>query len=290
MMDSKFETVAITGVSGYLGNLLRDRLADDGFRIIHLGRKPSGGEFRFYSLEGSPSPDLLEGVDTLIHCAYDMNVRRESDIWRINVDGTGRLLDCALSAGVRRTIVLSSMSAFNGTRQLYGQSKLQIENHARGIGAISVRPGIVYGPTAGGMAGALSTITRLPVVPVVAARSYQFTLHEDDFAAAIVALVRSNRESVDPIGLANPSPVPFREFIRGLARYRRGTCPTISINWRLVLAALRAVESLGIDLPFRADSLLGLANPAPFVPNLQIWDTLGIHLRRFGQPVPSSRY
>ncbi|MGO8870853.1 MAG: hypothetical protein ACLQPH_05525 [Acidimicrobiales bacterium] len=51
-------------------------------------------------------------------------------------------------------------------------------------------------------------------------------------------------------------------------------------------AGLRLAERLGEPLPFRADSLLGLAHPAPSVPNLEVLDGLGVSLRRFGQPVP----
>ncbi len=286
MTDSGIRTVAITGSSGYLGGLLRDRLVEDGLRVISLSRTNIGSESRRYVIEESPSPDLLSDVDALVHCAYDMKVRREQDIWAVNVEGSRRLLEYALSSGVRRTIVLSSMSAFEGTQQLYGRSKLEFESIAEKTRAIPVRPGIVYGPNAGGMAGALSALTRLPVVPLVASRSHQFTLHEDDFVAAISALIRAKHTSCGPVGLANPVPVSFRDLIAGLARLRGRSCRTVPLDWRLVLAGLRACEALNIDLPFRADSLVGLANPAPMVPNLEIWHELGITLRRFGQPVP----
>ena len=286
MTDPGISTVAITGSSGYLGGLLRGRLIEDGLRVISLGRTNSGSDSRRYVIEESPPPDLLSDVDALVHCAYDMKVRREQDIWAVNVEGSQRLLEYALASGVRRTIVLSSMSAFEGTQQLYGRSKLAIESIAAKHHAISVRPGIVYGPNAGGMAGALSALTRLPVVPLVASQSHQFTLHEDDFTAAISALIRANNASWDPIGLANPVPVSFRDLIAGLARLSGHSCRTVPLDWRFVLAALRTCEALRIDLPFRADSLVGLANPAPIVPNLEIWHELGITLRRFGQPVP----
>jgi nucleoside-diphosphate-sugar epimerase len=286
MTDSGIRTVAITGSSGYLGGLLRGRLTRDGLRVISLGRTNIGSESRRYVIEESPSPDLLSEVDALVHCAYDMKVRREQDIWAVNVEGSRRLLEYALSSGVRRTIVLSSMSAFEGTQQLYGRSKLAIEGIAARNSAISVRPGIVYGPNAGGMAGALSALTRLPVVPLVASRSHQFTLHEDDFTAAISALLRATNRCWDSVGLANPVPVSFKDLIAGLARLSGRNCRTVPVDWRFVMAGLRTCETLRIDLPFRADSLVGLANPAPMVPNLEIWQELGITLRRFGQPVP----
>lgn len=289
MTASGIHTVAITGATGYLGGLLRERLADEGMRVIGLSRTPSGAESRRYVIDQPPGRDLLCDVDALIHCAYDMRVRRERDIWRVNVQGSRNLLDHARSAGVKRMIVLSSMSAFIGTQQLYGRSKLAIEDHARAVGAISVRPGIVYGPRAGGMAGALSALTRLPVVPLVASRAHQFTVHEEDFSEAVSALLRSDHASRQPVGLANPVPVPFKTFLEGLAHQSGRACRTVPLDWRLALAALRGCEMVRLPLPFRADSLLGLANPAAAVPNQEVWEALGITFRRFGQPVPETR-
>ena len=163
---------------------------------------------------------------------------------------------------------------------------LEIERSSKEHGALSVRPGLAYGPGAGGMAGALTKLTRLPLVPVVAARSHQFTVHHDDFAEAIVALVGATEVCTDPIGIANPNPVTFRELVEGLARLDGRTCRTVPFAWRPVFGALRTSERLGLDPPFRSDSLLGLVRPAPDVPNLQVLDDLGVTLRRFGQPRP----
>ena len=107
---------------------------------------------------------------------------------------------------------------FDGTKQLYGRAKLDIEAQARRFGACSVRPGLVYGRRAGGMAGTLQRLTRLPVVPLIGGRSYQFTVHEDDFADAIVALADAPAVPADPIGIANPVPVPFGQIMDRFAR------------------------------------------------------------------------
>ena len=213
-----------------------------------------------------------------------MTLTDRSAIWKVNVDGARALLESAREARVRRTIVLSSMSAYDGTAQLYGRSKLDIEGIAAEYAAVSVRPGLVYGPHAGGMAGSLTKLTALPVVPVVAARSHQFTVHEDDFADAVEALASAGEVTTEPIGVASPHPVSFSHLIEGLARLAGRSCRTVPVNWRLVYAALRTGELLRLPLPFRSDSLLGLVRPAPSVPNLEILGDLGVILRRFDQP------
>jgi nucleoside-diphosphate-sugar epimerase len=281
-------TAAITGASGYLGGIIRDRLQASGWNCVDLVRTEQGPQARHYVIDEVPSPGLLDGIDALVHCAYDMTARDRADIWRINVEGTCRLLDKAVDAGVTRTVVVSSMSAFEGTAQLYGSAKLEIERQAEARGAVSIRPGLVYGPRAGGMAGAIAEMTRLPLVPVFAARSHQFTVHEDDLTRAVERLLDTDIAGLGngAIGVANPVPVLFRQVVEGLGRMQGRACRTVAIDWRAARLVLRTAERLGLDLPFRSDSLLGLAFPAPGVPRLEVLDALGITLRRFGQPVP----
>lgn len=289
MSSDGLKTVAISGASGYLGGVIRDRLGAEGWRTIDLVRTVLGPTCRRYEIGTDLSSDLLDGVDALVHCAYDMTLRTREEIWLVNVAGTRQLLELARAAGVDRTIVLSSMSAFDGTTQLYGQSKLEIESDARRVGACSVRPGLVYGPRAGGMAGTLARLTRLPVVPLVASHSYQFTVHEDDFADAIVALINLEKPPIASIGVANPVRVPFRRILESFANEQGRRCTFLPVEWRLASAVLKLAERFSISLPVRADSLLGLAHPAPFVPNLEVLQSLGIRLRRFGQAVPPAR-
>jgi nucleoside-diphosphate-sugar epimerase len=279
-------TVGITGTGGYLGGVIRQRLQSENWNIIDLVRTPHGSRARPFTMGGPQPADLLTGVDVLIHCAYDMTLRQPSDIREVNVEGTRKLLQLARASGVGRVVVLSSMSAYEGTQQIYGLSKLAIEDHARELGACSIRPGLVYGPRAGGMAGTLGRLARLPLVPVMAPHALQFTVHEDDLAEAVVALIGADQLPAAPIGVANPEPVPFSRILKGLARQQGRRARTVPVDWRLVLALLRAAERLNVPLPVRSDSVLGLVHPATSVPNQAVLDALGVRFRRFGQPVP----
>ena len=277
-------TVAITGATGYLGGVLKARCTCEGWETIDLVRSIESATDRRYVIGEDLDPSMLDDVDVLIHCAYDMSLTDPADVQRVNVEGTRRLLALAQAVGCSRVLVLSSMSAFEGTQQLYGRSKLAIEDIARTMGAISIRPGLVYGPNAGGMAGALARAGALPIIPVPASRSYQFTVHEEDLAEAVMALLNSPAAPTVPVGVANPRPVQFKDVISGLARRHGKDVQTIPVNWKVVYRALKLAERLPIALPFRADSLLGLARPAPSVPNLEVLAALGVTLRRFEQP------
>jgi nucleoside-diphosphate-sugar epimerase len=276
-------TAAVTGAGGYIGGIASTALAADGFQVIRLVRRPEAGSSdRLYDLRRDLDASLLEGVDTLIHCAYDFSVTSEADIWAVNVAGTRRLLEAAAASGVRRTILVSSMSAYPGTDQLYGRAKLDTERTALDLGMVVVRLGLVYGPGWGGMIGSLKKMANLPLVPVVGARSYQYTVHEEDLGDAFVVLAHASEPPKIPLGLANPEPVPFGLLMERIAVAAGHLRPRlIRIPWRPLYAALRLGERTPVKLPFRADSLLGLVRPAPGVYGAEEVRGLGIPLRPF---------
>ncbi|MBO0684250.1 MAG: NAD-dependent epimerase/dehydratase family protein [Candidatus Dormibacteraeota bacterium] len=275
--------VAISGASGYLGRGLCSCFQDHGWRVLRLVRSPRPGQSsdRRYDLADQPDPGLLAGVDVLVHAAYDLRLSRRDEVWRVNVEGTVRLLEAAERAGVGRIILLSSLSAYAGTGQLYGQAKLAIEAAAQALGAVVVRPGLVYGEQPGGMVGTLRRLTRLPLVPLVAARSGLYPVHEDDLASTVVALAAVPDLPPGPIGVAPTEPVPFRTILAALAAADGRRCRFIPLPWQLVYASLRLAELLRFPIPVRADSLLGLVHPAPSVPGREEVSRLGVELRKF---------
>ncbi len=268
--------VAITGAYGYVGSLLSRRFEAAGWSVRALVRSPGAGDGRARPYElGRPLADgVLDSVDCLVHCAYDLSVVRRQDVWRVNVEGTRELLRTASRAAVPRIIVLSSMSAYEGTRQLYGQAKLAIEEATLAVGGCPVRPGLVYGDDPGGMAGALRKITKLPLVPAIAGDSRQFPVHEDDLASAVLALATANDPPHVPLGVAQPKPLSFRSLLRALAGNER--LIFVPLPWQLPYWALRGGELLGANLPFRSDSLLGLVHAALDVPNAGLLAPLGV--------------
>lgn len=123
------------------------------------------------------------GVDTVFHLAAYAHVNQhdEAAMRRINVEGTRKVLEAALAAGVRRIVYFSSALA-DATRPgeltAYGRAKHDAEAlllaaaHAGAIEVVCLRPVNVYGL---GMKGNLLSMIRLiqrglfPPLPVPSA-------------------------------------------------------------------------------------------------------------------------
>jgi nucleoside-diphosphate-sugar epimerase len=224
---------------------------------------------------------VLQSADVLVHAAYDLSLTSPVDIWRVNVEGTRRLLEVAAEARMRRILVLSSMSAFEGTTQLYGRAKLDIEAVTEALGGCAVRPGLVVGELPGGMAAALQKLTRLPIVPLIAGAGRLYTVWEDDLMEAIAALAEVDGLTPGTICGAHPIPVLLEDLLMALAAPKAQKCRFVRVPWQPVYWLLRTAEALRLRLPFRADSLLGLVHTASGVSGGEQLTKLGVSLHAF---------
>jgi nucleoside-diphosphate-sugar epimerase len=277
---------AVTGASGYLGSQICDTLESRGWQVVRLARSPgrSHGQVLPYDLATPVTTRVREAfrsANVVIHAAYDLSLTSPADIWRVNVEGTRRLLEAAKEAAVGRIIVLSSMSAFAGTSQLYGRAKLDIEAITIEFGGCAVRPGLVYSDQARGMAGAMRKLTTLPIVPVIAGGAGVYTVREEDLMRAIALLASATTLEPGTISIAHPSRVTLLNLLRTFAVQENRRCRFVPVPWQLVYLLLRSGELMRLHLPFRADSLLGLIHTAPSLASGDQLARLGVTLHAF---------
>src|SRR4051812_36344711 len=116
----------VTGANGFVGSRLRFHLERAGWKVIGWTRHPKPGGVAF-RLGENVSSRQLEGVEAVVHCAYDFKARGWHEIQAVNVNGSRRFLQAARDAGVKKLVFISSISAFPGCRSLYGKAKMEIE-------------------------------------------------------------------------------------------------------------------------------------------------------------------
>lgn len=277
--------IAITGATGYLGSLLVRHLRDQGVEVVAFTRqRPPDPEliWREFHLGEPLDPAVFEGIDVLVHAAWLLSGKDTSELWKRNVVGSRSLFQTASAAGVSKTIFISSMSAYFGTKQAYGLMKLAVERTVLDTGGVAIRPGLVYGDSPGGMGGTLKKIAALPLWPRFASAKL-FLAHEDDLAPAISHVLDSyDFFAGSVLGFAHPVPLGLTAVLQGLSEthVRR---PAVLIPAAAVMAPLKALEAANVTLPFRSDSLLGLVKGPKALPGLEKLADRGISFR----PMPA---
>lgn len=146
-------TLAITGGTGFVGAALIDRAVQAGHHVRALTRRDQpareGVTWVAGSLDDAESlVALAKGADAVIHVAGVVNAPNAAGFTAGNVDGTRRMLDAALAAGVTRFVHVSSLSAREPQLSEYGRSKAEAEAlvTASELAWTIVRPPAVYGP------------------------------------------------------------------------------------------------------------------------------------------------
>ena len=224
----------------------------------------------FSLTDAQPSPRQLQehGVRYAIHCAHEfepLSLRRSLEI---NAGGTKRFIETCRQAGVERLIYISSMSAYQGCRSIYGQTKLAIEADVAQAGGLSVRPGLIYSFPLGGMLGAVNGFLGLPLVPLIGTGRFTLYLIEAQTLCKTLhrLLTMENREDVpNPLTAAHPRPYRFVTILRVLARSQSRSPILVPIPWRLPWLALHVAERMGLRLRTRSDGITGLvySDPSP---------------------------
>ena len=266
--------VFLTGATGFLGSEVARLLVDRGDRVRALVRDASRAdallELGCEVVEGDlcDEPALVEhcrGVQAVVHTAAvsDIGVsddRREAMV-DVNVTGTERVLGAALSAGVGKAVLVSSMAVFGDTRGRVVDERWERdagapcasafehtsataqrrarEISARGLPLVVVQSGPVYGPgeprvllgvLASFLSGRLSALPfpELGVCPV----------HRDDLAAGVLLALDKGTPGESYV-LAG-EPVRLAEVLQELADVSGRRPPAMTVPSGLLRALVPA--------------------------------------------------
>ncbi|MDA1191735.1 MAG: NAD-dependent epimerase/dehydratase family protein [Candidatus Poribacteria bacterium] len=169
-------TVLITGVAGFIGSNLADRLLSEGYTVVGLDNLeygveeqiPDGVTLHRGDIRSKEIYALFEGVDTVFHLAAKNCISDCQDdpveTADINVTGTVNVFEACRRAGVRKTIYAESAAVYEGIETMptpehevapqsfYGVSKLASMEFAKayerfhGMKMTALRYFGVYGP------------------------------------------------------------------------------------------------------------------------------------------------
>ncbi len=132
--------IAISGASGLVGSALSAFLTSGGHRVIRLVRRSARGSDERYWDPANPAPDLLSGVDAVIHLAGASIAGRftsahKRDIRDSRIEPTRRLAKAAAdAAGGPSVFVTASAIGYYGFDR--GEDVLT-EHSARGDGFLA---------------------------------------------------------------------------------------------------------------------------------------------------------
>ncbi len=268
-------TVAVTGSAGLVGTALCAFLSTGGHRVVRLVRRePANSAERRWDPD-QPAPDLLDGVDAVVHLAGESIAGRFTEAHRraireSRVEPTRRLAQVAADAaadGRVRTFVSASAIGYYG----YDCGDTVLDEHApRGGGFLAdVVADWEQATATAGEAGLRVVTVRTGIVQAAAGGTLR--LLRPLFAAGLGGRLGSGRQwlswiSIDdlldvyyralydsrlsgPVNAVAPNPVRNAEYTAALAKVLRrpAMLPVPSIGPRILLGRQGAAELAEAD-------------------------------------------
>ena len=243
--NGKGQRVLVTGATGFIGPRLAEILAlRDGWEVQTLVHNP-GNAARLARLPvdmvhtdlGSPQElaKIVEGCDAIVHCAIGTDWSHRSEVFKVTVEGTRKLLEAARTAKVKRFVHLSTIAVHDlHTSELldektpvapqegvdYSESKAQAERLVLDaakldLASVVLRPACVYGP--------FSNIFITRPIQALAENRFRWiesadapsnTVYIDNLIEAIVKALEAPAEKIrgEVFTISDPEQMSWREF------------------------------------------------------------------------------
>ncbi len=254
--------VFITGLNGFIAGNLARWLVERGYVVTGTSRSRNE-RFRAITWRlGDPVDGAaLADVDAVIHAAHDFTPGAMDS----NIKGTLAMEEAASGGGIRRQILVSSLSARPDAVSEYGRTKLAEEQHFIRHNHTIVRPGTVLGK--GGLFGKIvKMMENLPVLPLLdGGRARMAVIGVHDLCRALESILQIHETKQH--NLYYEDMPTLRELLRQLGTILNRKALFVPIPAALLLGPLSVLRYLRIRVPLDVDNLKGyIVNLAPYHP------------------------
>jgi uncharacterized protein len=260
-------TVAVTGSSGLVGSALSAFLSTGGHRVVHLVRRMATKPDERQWNPDDPDPDLLTGVDAVIHLAGASIAGRFTESHRSairdsRIDPTRRLAELMAKADGPKVLISASAIGYYGYDR--GDQTLTEDSErgdgfladvvddwesaataaeAGGVRVVRVRTGIVQSPSGGPLRLQLP-LFRAGLGGRLGDGNQWFSYIGIDDLVDIYHRGLWDTTLSGPVNAVAPDPVRNRDYTRALARVLRrpAVVPVPPLGPRLLLGEQGARE------------------------------------------------
>ena len=258
-------TVAVSGANGFTGRFVCAELQRRKRPFVALLRPGSAAAWmnahqipvRFADLNHTQQlAQQLTGCSALLNVAS------------IGFGAAPFILEACRSAGVSRAVFVSTTAIFT---QLNAGSKVvrqaaEVSITSSGLDTTILRPTMIYGtPGDRNMIRLVRWLDRWPVLPVFGnGRSLQQPVHVSDVAWAVVQALEAPATINRQFNISGAAPLTYNDVVRLAAQALGCRVQRFHIPARPMVAALQALERLGITLPIKAEQVLRLNEDKAF--------------------------
>lgn len=273
--DGSGTSVLLIGGTGYVGDVMRQRLREAGHQVTLLVRPASSPERYeqqgFATVQGDVTDpvSLVRALgrvrpDAIINLVAVIKEQGKATFEEMNYRGTVHVVDAMRETGIDRILQMSALGAGNLPNYPYHYTKWKAENYVKdsGLKWTIFRPSIVFGPGEHvQFVSQLADVVKMkltPVLPVIGNGLSRFQpVHLDDVAAAYERALRDPATTAGQIyELAGPEVLTYEEILDECARVLNKHKPKLHVPVALMTPAAALLGAIPfIDAPVTTEQL-----------------------------------
>jgi uncharacterized protein YbjT (DUF2867 family) len=226
--------VTVLGASGFIGRYIVRDLARGGSVIAACCRHASGagflrtmgdvGQIATFSADFTDERALaavIAGADTVVNAVGILYERGKQRFDTVHRQGPAQVAALAKSAGVKRLVHFSALSADPNSSSAYGRSKAAGEAAVRAAfpGATILRPSLVFGPEDDFFNRFAAMARFAPALPLIGGGHTKFQpVYVGDVADALAAVLTRDDTQGKTYDVAGPAVFTLRQLFELILR------------------------------------------------------------------------
>jgi nucleoside-diphosphate-sugar epimerase len=253
--------IAITGSSGFIGKHLVSHFLEENYFVLGMQRNAikERTKFRYlhYDLLEKVDYDQIKDVDVIIHCAFMEFINDEINSDFVNLTAAQNLISACGESGIK-IIYLSTFSAHEDAQSHYGINKFQLENIFKAAGHTVLRLGIVVSDDGGMFTQMLDTIRSSKILPLISGGHQPMQFIDTKRLYRVISRVIHYKGICNEFNIGSSDFISMQEFYSEMAHKLNLNRYEVYIPIWVMFLVIRLSNTLGVNLPFNKENLLGL--------------------------------
>lgn len=191
--------------------------------------------------------------DFILHAAWNMKKRNINESRKINVQGSIDFFDSLNEEQKKGFIFISTVGAIKGTKSIYGNHKLEIENYITAKGGRILRLGVLFDELADNLIflqELKKTAKILPFIPNFSNKQKIYFITEIEHLNNYFKLLRSN-QAPNSFNCHEKNPVNFNHLVKNILKVDKIIIPFPLV---ITMICVRWINKLIPAFPLNVDS------------------------------------